>query len=318
MRKTALLLLSLLLVSACASGVRKESGSLSFGENGELRILQLTDLHFKPLVEADKVFECIDIVVAEAQPDLIVLTGDNIYAAPAEISLRTLLKKIDSFNVPFCLVWGNHDEQFDLKKDALYDIACSYGNCIMPPRGKKASGDYEVEVLGSAGARAALLYFFDSNGHLYSEDGEFLCYDAIHEDQVEAYRSRSGEYTARNGGVPYPAVAFFHIPLPEYGYAINEGVEYEGIRQEAECAPPFNTGLFQAFKDCGDVFAVFVGHDHDNDYTVMYDGMLLGYGRFSGSNTEYNHIANGGRVIVLKEGERKVDTWIVKAGTNGK
>ena len=35
-------------------------------------------------------------------------------------------------------------------------------------------------------------------------------------------------------------------------------------------------------KECGDVRAVFVGHDHDNDYCVMWQGIMLAYGRFSG------------------------------------
>ena len=60
----------------------------------------------------------------------------------------------------------------------------------------------------------------------------------------------------------------------------------------------------------GDVMGIFCGHDHDNDYTVMHHGILLGYGRFTGGNTEYNHLKNGGRVIVLKEGKRGFDTWI--------
>ena len=36
----------------------------------------------------------------------------------------------------------------------------------------------------------------------------------------------------------------------------------------------------------------------------------MGYGRFSGGNTEYNHLPVGARVIVLYEGQRRFDTWI--------
>ena len=32
---------------------------------------------------------------------------------------------------------------------------------------------------------------------------------------------------------------------------------------------------------------MFVGHDHDNDYAVMWKGILLAYGLFTGGNTEY-------------------------------
>jgi len=63
-------------------------------------------------------------------------------------------------------------------------------------------------------------------------------------------------------------------------------------------------------KEGGDVMGIFVGHDHDNDYSVMWHNILLAYGRFSGGNTEYNHLPNGARIIVLKEGERSFDTYI--------
>ena len=75
-------------------------------------------------------------------------------------------------------------------------------------------------------------------------------------------------------------------------------------------SPSFNTGMFTAMMEAGDVMATFVGHDHDNDYTVMWHDILLGYGRYSGGNTVYNHLTHGARVIILKEGLREFDTYI--------
>ena len=40
----------------------------------------------------------------------------------------------------------------------------------------------------------------------------------------------------------------------------------------------------------GDVFGVFCGHDHDNDFVTQYAGVMLGYGRYSGGKTVYNHL----------------------------
>ena len=47
--------------------------------------------------------------------------------------------------------------------------------------------------------------------------------------------------------------------------------------------------MFAAMKEAGDVMGVFVGHDHDNDYAVMWKNILLAYGRYTGGNTVYNH-----------------------------
>lgn len=69
--------------------------------------------------------------------------------------------------------------------------------------------------------------------------------------------------------------------------------------------------IFTSVKECGDVMGMFVGHDHDNDYAVAYKEVLLAYGRYTGGNTVYNDLpSNGARVIVLKEGERKFNTYI--------
>ena len=125
------------------------------------------------------------------------------------------------------------------------------------------------------------------------------------------YRRQSAAYKAKNGGQPLPALAFFHIPLPEYNEAASdENAILIGTRMEKACAPVLNTGMFTAMKEAGDVMGMFVGHDHDNDYAVMWKGILLAYGRFTGGNTEYNHLPNGARVIVMKEGARTFTTWI--------
>ena len=42
----------------------------------------------------------------------------------------------------------------------------------------------------------------------------------------------------------------------------------------------------------------------------MWHGILLAYGRYTGGNTVYNHLSNGARVILMKEGARTFQTWI--------
>ena len=109
-----------------------------------------------------------------------------------------------------------------------------------------------------------------------------------------------------------PALAFFHIAIPEYKDALMEDKNRMfGCKAEMVCCPTTNSGFFTSVKECGDVMGMFVGHDHNNDYAVAYKEVLLAYGRYTGGNTVYNDLAsNGARVIVLREGERKFDTYI--------
>ena len=89
----------------------------------------------------------------------------------------------------------------------------------------------------------------------------------------------------------------------------DEDAPFVGTRKERPCVPALNSGLFTAMKECGDVRATFVGHDHSNDYAVLWHGILLAYGRFSGGNTVYNDLPNGARLIELHEDGQQFDTW---------
>ena len=138
-----------------------------------------------------------------------------------------------------------------------------------------------------------------------------VCEKLDAQEQVGWYRARSAAYTAANGGKPLPALAFFHIALPEYVAAWrNPDNTHVGRAAEDECPGALNPGMFAAMAECGDVMGIFVGHDHDIDYVVAEKGIALGYGRFSGDDTTYNNLRPGVRILVLTEGERGFETWI--------
>ena len=174
-----------------------------------------------------------------------------------------------------------------------------------------AGGELADVVLEIAGTKkpAALLYCLDS--HDYSTIPSIDGYGWFTQEQVGWYRARSAAYTAANGGKPLPALAFFHIALPEYVAAWrNPDNTHVGRAAEDECPGALNPGMFAAMVECGDVMGTFVGHDHDIDYVVAEKGIALGYGRFSGDDTTYNNLRPGVRILVLTEGERGFETWI--------
>ncbi len=310
------ILLFLFLMGMGFAALCAQNAALKFNKAGEFKIVQFTDVHFKYGNPAsDIALERIDEVLEAENPDLVVLTGDIIYAAPADKGMLTVLERVSAHNVPFVVTFGNHDDEQGMTRAQLYDIIRSVPGNVQPDRGEQVSPDYVLTVHSSdgKGRDAAVLYFFDS--HSYSKLKDVKGYDWLTFDQVENYRSLSASFTEANGGRPLPALSFFHIPLPEYNQAASdEGAILIGTRMEKACAPALNTGMFTAMKEAGDVMGVFVGHDHDNDYAVMWHGILLAYGRYTGGNTVYNHLSNGARVIVLKEGKRTFDTWIDLAG----
>lgn len=307
-------LFTAILLLCVAMGSNAQTNTLKFNKDGKFKIVQFTDLHIKwQDTRSDIAFTCIKNTLEAEKPDLVVLTGDIIYSAPADKNFRHVMEFISQYKIPFALAFGNHDREQGLSNAELLKIAREFPYCVASDvENLTGDGNYTLEVKGGNGDKnKMILYFIDSNrGSLLEEQG-VGGYDYIHLDQVNWYVKTSRTYTKQNGGTPLPALAFFHIPLPEYNLAAqNENTTLYGIRREKACSPELNSGLFAAMKGQGDIMGVFVGHDHDNDYAVNWYNILLAYGRFTGGPTEYIHIPNGARVIELTEGKRIIDTYI--------
>lgn len=303
------ILTALLVLTTAFAGLAQ---GLRFRPDGTFKIAQFTDTHYiHGDARSDTAIKNIRHVMEAEQPDLVLLTGDIIYGKPAEQSYRDVLDAIAAYGVPFGVVFGNHDDEQGLDRAALLRLTQSYPlNVTRTEPGIHGSSNYTLPIAGHAGPdTAAVIYCFDSNA--YSQINGIKGYDYIRGDQVEWYRRTSRALTAAHGGTPLPAYAFFHIPLPEYSDAVaDEDAPFVGTRKERPCVPALNSGLFTAMKECGDVRATFVGHDHSNDYAVLWHGILLAYGRFSGGNTVYNDLPNGARLIELHEDGQQFDTWV--------
>ena len=313
------LFLATALMLICAATAIAQPNALKFNANHKFKIVQFTDIHWKYGNPAsDEAGERMAEVLDAEKPDLVVFTGDVIFAKPAREGLDKALEATISRGIPFAVTWGNHDDEQDLsRKELSAHVATKAGNLTSTVEGISGVTNYTLSVKSTDGKRdAAVLYIFDSNS--YSPIKKVKGYDWIKHDQVEWYRQTSKAFTAANDGKPLPALAFFHIPLPEFHEAAqNESAYFVGTRKEKACAPEINTGLAAAMLEAGDVMGVFVGHDHVNDYVVDWRGILLGYGRFTGGATVYHDIpeGNGARIIELTEDSRTIKTWIrIKGG----
>lgn len=313
--KTSVLTLVLLLLSFHLQA--QNSLPLQF-KNGELKILQFTDMHIELKKKNNlDVYSTIEKVLEFEKPDLVVLTGDVVTEDQPQVAYNQLYPLFEKTKTPWAVIFGNHESEGKFTRKELADLVESLPYCINNNwPGTVGYSNFILPVLGKDNKPAAQLYFMDSNDYstLKPTVGGWGWF--THE-QVSWYRTQSRKLTQENGGKPYPALAFFHIPLPEYTAAWhNELNPPIGVRNEDECSPEINTGMFAAFLECGDVMGTFVGHDHINDYIGVHYGIALAYGRVTKTMRNPEDPKAGGRVIVLKEGTRSFDTWIREANGN--
>ena len=281
--------------------------------DGKFKIVQFTDIHFQAnSYRSDSALVLMQKVLALEKPDLVMLTGDVVTGSDRSQGWRTMAQMFGASGIPWAAILGNHDPEGELSSKEIIAAIAGQPGCLTidGPDSLNRHGNFVLEIYSSQKAGpAALLYGLDSGTGL-AKDSNLGSYEWITFPQIAWYRSLSQRYTRDNGGVPLPALAFFHIPVPEYKEIIGLKTTV-GMNKETVCSPDINSGFYAALLECGDVMGTFVGHDHNNNYVGCLRGICLAYGYASGRQT-YGDIGRGARIFVLHEGERKFDTWIRK------
>lgn len=286
---------------------------LKFNNDGQFKIVQFTDTHINLENNSNlQVYETVKTIIEIEKPDFVILTGDIITQNSPQEAYNRFAAIFKKAKLPWAVVFGNHESENNTSRKELADFLESLPYCLNSDKGETyGNSNFILQITGKNKKTQALLYCMDSNTYSTLKplvDG----YGWFDSSQINWYREKSKNFTKSNNEKPLPALAFFHIPLPEYVNAWNNKVNPPlGVKNEDECSPNINTGMFSAMLESGDVMGTFVGHDHINDYIGVHHGLALAYGRVSKvmRNPAEDPLA-GGRVIVLTEGERKFDTWI--------
>nr|XP_004242863.2 probable inactive purple acid phosphatase 28 [Solanum lycopersicum] len=289
---------------------------LRFRSDGTFKILQVADMHYgngivtrcRDVLESEFNY-CSDLntthflrkMIHIEKPDLIVFTGDNIFGSSATDAAESLFEvfapAIES-GIPWAAVLGNHDQESTMTREELmsfislmdYSVSQTFPMDPMkqlPMTNIDGFGNYNLEVRGAPGSYLSNssvlnLYFLDS-GDRAIVDG-VRTYNWIRESQLSWLRGLSKRFqgqwklTDQSLEIPplNPALAFFHIPIPE----IRQGPikDIVGTYREYVACSLVNSGVLKTFISMRDVKAFFIGHDHNNDYCGNLEGMWFCYG----------------------------------------
>ena len=295
-----------------------------FRPDGSFTVLQFTDTHYitgDP--RSQRALDCVREALEAVRPDLVIHTGDIVFGQPDIPSALEILQPIADSGIPWAVALGNHDSQFGSSREEMFAAIRKLPGCVnLPPKeGVYGCSNDVITLSGGKGVERAIYLFDSMDAVVLPGEEEIHCYDYIRHSQIAWYRALSEQL----GHVP--ALAFFHIPLPELPEALSKGIQpMAGNNGEPPCPSRLNSGLFAQFRELGDVQAIVTGHDHDCDYVLPYGQMYFVYGRFSGGDTIYNHLGPDGyipsdgptapgtvpgcRVFRFQEGEPGFQTWV--------
>lgn len=284
------------------------------------QVLQLSDTHWKGGTDWTEGENFIKKVVNNSKipggkPDLIVITGDCVNYGTYD-DWKNYCDFFDSLQVPWTLMFGNHDARAFLSLEGLTSMLnerskssnsyLKFVNNINDP----VYGDSNFAINLKDGDKIKeQLIIFDSNRYRSEAvaDGYKNGDDCTHTDQVMWYKKLVNWTTEQNGGKIVPSLAFFHMPMQEYLFAYESVLRGEnkfldeGGLEEKICCSRENCGLFDAMLELGSTKATFCGHDHINNFNVDYKGIKLVYGIKSSTNNYHNKEWLGGRLITLKD-----------------
>lgn len=299
----------------------QDAFSLKFNSEGKFKIVQFTDIHLQyDSYRSDSALVMMRKIVEREKPDLVMLTGDIVGSDNRTRAWAKVAQVMIDAEIPWAAMLGNHDAEYELDKGQTMDVitALPFNLTQRGPAEVTGEGNYVLPIQGSSSTQtAALVYVFDvsvTNRPPAGEDGVF---EWIDNSVVDWYRLQSQFFTAENGKIPLPALAFFHIPFPEFSAVFGKPSTFGSFSEGRRSAANVSSNLFVAMKESKDVMGAFVGHEHNNNYIGYLGGIALGFGQTSGRQV-YGERGAGARVFELYEGERKFDSWIVKLYDNSR
>jgi len=256
-----------------------------------LRILQLTDTHFgnpdsKSQAKDQRSFDEIKQLVERQQPDFVIHTGDFINNDKGPRISFDAVDVFDDLGVPWTHVLGNHDIGARSVPEFRKLMKHAVSGEFRGDDGDQYAYRLDVQRPGQA-APDFTLFCFNSG---YAEPGR-----KVNRQQLDwfAHHMRRDRERQDNS----PIMAMIHIPVLEFE-KLRAADKYDGIYGERVCFDNDTGDTFAEFKHSPRVRAIFSGHDHDNDYRGVWDGVELVYGRVSGWSG-YGDLPRGGRLIEI-------------------
>lgn len=297
-------------------------------ENKEPVILQLTDTQIIDASQArtqsrlkedekkywktdkleDRCYSFIREIITETKPDLILITGDLVFGEfdDAGTSFSSFVNFMDSFNILWAPVFGNHDNESFKGVDWQCQQLEKAKNCLFKRRTLTGNGNYTIGIEQDEELKR-VFFMLDSNGCLNPV--------GFGKDQIEWYTQTA---TSLKTEYPHIKIAFaFHIQpfifktaYSKYGFTNEETVlhpinidihpnkadeDFGYIGNNLKSVWDCDLKAYESIKKLG-TDLILVGHEHCNSASVVYDGIRFQFGQKSSTYDRANYISSSGTI----------------------
>lgn len=258
-------------------------------------------------------------IVNEVKPDLITLTGDQTWSNENLISLKTLIKWLDGFQVPYAPIFGNHDcgNSFD---SATFGVnKC----CDVYEKGKYSLFNRGPTNIGSLGNYVINIKEEDKIiKTLYMMDSGYL--EKINDNQIDWFTWNADGIKENNNDEYSEGIVYIHKPLPEYKEAydtyISGDTSVEKINDltiSYSLNGSLQNGFFDIAKDKG-ITDIVCGHQHGNNFTLKYKDVRLTFATKTDELGGYYNDGitnlNGATYLKINKEETTVHNYYVENG----
>ena len=295
---------------------KDENGYWHFTTDGDFKVMHITDVHigggFMSKSVDEKALNAVAAMVTKEKPDLVIATGDIAFPVPYRAGtfnnysgIKAFANLMESLGVYWDVTFGNHDAEaysyFDREAVAKFYENEEYKYCLFQsgPEDVDGYGNHVIEVKNTDGIITQAMILIDSQAYVKDNIIESIkgTYDNVHPNQVEWYETEIKRMNAENEKInkdatPVKSMAFFHIPLVEMddaweefaqnGFKDTENFKFtEGIIGEGGrlvCCGYGEDDLFEKMLELDSTKAMFNGHDHVNNTTFEYKGIVFSYG----------------------------------------
>lgn len=286
-------------------------------EREDFKILMFTDTQlWANLGENKKCYEQMDALVEKAHPDLIVLPGDNLSALASRFSINNFIKHMDSYEIPWATVFGNHDSEIPTtSRNWQADKYMKSEYCLMEkgPSNLYGCGNYVINITEN-GEPVYSLFLFDNGKYIKYDNGDtkevYMGYEQI------AWYEWNVKGIEKSAGRLVPSMTFSHFAQPEFREAVEKyGVQDEnglytipkeygfGYCQYLPGTAPVKSGFVDKCKELGSTKYIFCGHDHENNASITYEGITYTYGLKTGpSPVPWNYAEETGGTLITING----------------